>query len=86
MAAPRRCDRASRSLGYMNGLWSYCVVAKDTIGRWFLENQATPLDLRSGIEHEMLNFLGADGWELITITLGEPGFQPRYYFKRPKGD
>jgi hypothetical protein len=34
----------------------------------------------------MLNFLGADGWELITITLGEPGFQPRYYFKRPKGD
>ncbi len=70
----------------MNGLWSYCVVAKDTMGRWSLENQATPLDLRCGIQHEMLNFLGADGWELITITLGEPGFQPRYYFKRPKGD
>jgi hypothetical protein len=70
----------------MKVLWSYCVVAKDTMGRWSLENQATPLDLRSGMEHEMLNFLGGDGWELITITLGDPGFQPRYYFKRPKGD
>jgi hypothetical protein len=82
----RPCARAPRSLEQMNGLWSYCVVAKDTMGHWFLEDQTTPLDLQSGMEHEMLNFFGADGWELVTVTLGESGFQPRYYFKRPKGD
>jgi hypothetical protein len=36
-----------------------------------------------GVTQEVLNLLGAGGWELVSVT-GPQGIFQQFYFKRPK--
>lgn len=63
--------------------WEYQLVQKDPNGEW---GTITGYHLRHNAllnDEQVLNGIGSEGWELLTIeTIDEDGTQ-LYYFKRP---
>jgi hypothetical protein len=61
-------------------VWEYILVTK-RMDKWIVAGQ-DDLDAGTHLLIDLLNQLGAEGWEIAT-ALGDPG-QPRVYMKRPK--
>ena len=58
--------------------WEYILVSK-RMDKWIVPGRDEYEG--AGVLLDLLNRLGAHGWELVT-ALGDPG-QPRLYMKRP---
>ena len=59
--------------------WEYILVSK-RMDEWIVSGR-DDLEGRPGVLIDLLNRLGADGWELVT-AIGDAG-PPRLYMKRP---
>ena len=60
--------------------WEYILVTK-RMDKWIVAGDED-LEAGTNVLIDLLNQLGADGWELAS-TIGEAG-QPRVFMKRPK--
>lgn len=65
--------------------WEYLRAAKDTNGNWDLSDNPRNLSAgQVGVGSLGLMYLGAEGWELVTVAGLGGGEAEIYLFKRPK--
>ncbi len=73
-------------------LWEYLAIQETIVPLRPLritvesENQAIADVLQGKSVLETLNYLGAQGWELVAVTPGGDKNSQVFYFKRPKQD